>query len=417
MGAGPGGSYAIGMGRLAPGPMRKHAAVVPRGRAGPGGTTRHALIGRGLIALYRNAPIGIARISPEGRFLRANDALLRMLGYTERELRARTFDEVTHPDDITECRRLFYGIQSGAIDRFEMEKRFVRGSGAVVWAHVAVAAVRRRGRLMHTIGFATDITRRKRAEEKLRKLTAELEERVGQRTAELARSNEALEVYANAVSHDLNAPLHKISLSAELLRERAAGKLDPQEIESLSRICRSAARMSKLIADVLVLSRVGRERLPLERVDLNAAAADAVSDLEPGFAESGGVIEIGRLPIVRAHSSYMRQLLQNLISNALKFRRPDQAPRIDLRSAAAPDGGVEISVRDNGIGFEQRYAEQIFEAFRRLNAASAYEGSGIGLTTCRRIARLYGGDIRAIGVPGAGATFLVHLPPGAIAPE
>ena len=171
-----------------------------------------------------------------------------------------------------------------------------------------------------------------------------------------------------------------------------------------------------LIADVLTLSRVGRERLPLERVDLNAAAADAVSDLEPAFVESGGVIEIGRLPVVRAHASYMRQLLQNLISNALKFRRPDRAPRIELRSAVAAGGGVDISVRDNGIGFEQRFAEQIFEPFRRLNAVSAYEGSGIGLTTCRRIARLYGGGIRAIGVPGNGATFLVHLPPGTIEP-
>lgn len=374
-------------------------------------------MGRGFIALYRNAPIGMARVSPQGRFLRVNAALSRLLGYSERELRARSFDDVTHPDDVEQCRRLFDRIQRGEIDRFEMEKRFVRKDGAVVWSHVAVAAVRRGGRLVHTIGFASDITRRKHAEEKLQRLAAELERRVGQRTADLARSNEALEVYANAVSHDLNAPLHKIAMSAELLLERAADKLDPQEREHLARITRSAARMGRLIADVLRLSRVGREKLPIERVDLNAAAADAVSDLEPAFAESGGAIQIGPLPSVLAHSSHMRQLLQNLISNALKFRREKTAPRIELSAAAAPDGGVEISVRDNGIGFEQKFAEQIFEPFRRLNEASAYEGSGIGLTTCRRIARLYGGRIRAVGVPGSGATFVLHLPREAIAPR
>jgi len=378
---------------------------------------RRAHVAKGIITLYRNAPIGIARLSPEGRFLRANAALTRLLGYSEREMRLRDFDAVTHPEDVDHCRRLFFRLQRGEIDRFEMEKRFLRKDGAVVWAHVAVAAVRRGGRLLHTVGFATDISRRKRAEARLQRLTAELERRVGLRTADLARSNEALEVYANAVSHDLNAPLQKISMSAELLRERAEGKLDPQDLDHLSRICRSASRMAKLIADVLVLSRVGREKLPLESVDLNAAAADAVSDLETAFAESGGAIEIGRLPTVRAHASHMRQIMQNLISNALKFRRDDEIPRIEIASAPNPEGGVDITVRDNGIGFEQRFAEQIFEPFRRLNAASDYEGSGIGLTTCRRIARLYGGRIRAIGAPGRGATFILHLPAEALGPE
>jgi len=409
-------SYSIVMGRAVSGPMRRHSAVAARERGVPGVSARHAVIARGFMALYRNAPIGIARVSPQGRFLRGNKAMTRLLGYAERELRALNFDDVTHPDDVEHCRRLFLRVQRGEIDRFEMEKRFVRKDGAVVWAHVAVAAVRRGGRLLHTIGFAADISRRKRAEEKLQQLTAELERRVDLRTADLARSNEALEVYANAVSHDLNAPLHKISMSAELLRESAAGKLDARELDNLSRICRSAARMAKLIADVLVLSRVGREPLPLESVDLNAAAADAVSDLEAAFGDSGGAVEIERLPKVRAHASHMRQILQNLISNALKFRRPGEVPRIEIRSAPNPEGGVDVSVRDNGIGFEQRFAEQIFEPFRRLNSASAYEGSGIGLTTCRRIARLYGGRIRAFGVPGAGSTFVLHLPPEAVEP-
>jgi PAS domain S-box-containing protein len=402
------------MGRANAAPTRKHSTPA-RGRARPRGPALRPGLDRGFIALYRNAPIGIARLSPAGRFIRANDALLKLLRYTERELRARTFDEVTHAEDVSECRRLFGGLQRGEIDRFEMEKRFVRKDGEVIWARVAVAAVRRGGRLQHTIGFATDLTESKRSETKLQRIMAELEDRVQERTSELARSNEALEVYANVVSHDLNAPLHKISMCAELLQEHAASKLAADELDFLERIHKSAVGMSKLIGDVLTLSRVGQERLPVERVDLNAAAAEVLSDLEVALDRSGGTVEIGPLPAVLAHSSHIRQVLQNLVSNAIKFRAEGRPPKIIIRAEGAPDGGIEISVEDNGIGFEERYAEQIFEPFRRLHAARDYEGSGIGLATCRRIATVYGGRMKAASVPGRGSMFTLWLPRAAVA--
>jgi signal transduction histidine kinase len=182
---------------------------------------------------------------------------------------------------------------------------------------------------------------------------------------------------------------------------------------------RSAQRMQALINELLVLSRINRRGEPFVRVDLGQVVRDMLQDLDERIAQSGAEVRIDDLPTIDADPTQMRQLFQNLIANALKFRRSDQPPRVVVRGRmpkARQDGAAlgrrscEIEVVDNGIGFEQRYAEQIFQPFQRLHGRSEFEGTGMGLTICRKIAERHGGTIVARGVPGEGSTFLVTLP-------
>lgn len=266
------------------------------------------------------------------------------------------------------------------------------------------------------------VAARQQAIEDLKLLTAELEERVRQRTADLreeggklARSNADLEMFASAASHDLAAPLGRICAFADMLEAGSAGKLGAPELELLARIRGNAANMARLVSDLLTLSRVSREPLPVEEVELNSVLSGVVSDLENVLAQSGGSIEGGPLPTVRGHAALWRSVFQNLLTNAMKFRAPDRRPRALVRSQSTPDGGAIISVEDNGIGFDSKFAQEIFQPFRRLHSSGAYEGSGIGLATCERIARRYGGEISAQSEPGRGSTFYVKLPPSALA--
>ena len=501
-------------------------------------------LGSGFAALYECAPLAIATLTPQGRFLQSNGALQRYLGYNEKELAARTFNDVTYPADIPACVELFDKLRRREIDNFEMEKRYVRKDGEMVWAHVVVVAVRARGALHHTIGVAVDITPRKRAEEKVRRLTVDLEERVRERTAELgfdaalltaeqeaspdgilvmdgqnriighnlrfrelwglpigspgmsgiddfmrwalprlaapeeyldrvkyldehrednsryeidlldgrvletysgpiigsanayygrvwyfrdissrrqaenalrektaelSRSNVELEVYAHAASHDLVAPLNKISMYSELLMERSSLKLDDKERGFLERIQKTAVGMTKLLRDILAMSKVGHESDPVETVNWERVMNAVLSDLELPITRSGAVVVVGAMPGIRAQEILFRQLLSNLIGNAVKFHHQDRAPRVEV-GGRMTGSGIEVFVRDDGIGFSQEHAQEIFKPFVRLNPMRDYEGNGIGLATCQRIAMHLGGRLTAEGVPEKGAAFTLWLP-------
>ncbi len=207
-------------------------------------------------------------------------------------------------------------------------------------------------------------------------------------------------------------PLRKVAAFGDLLRKRAEGQLDAQGLEFLNRMQNAAVRMGRLIEDLLQFSRVFGDTRPFERVDLKKVADDVAGDLEIGIKKAGGTVEIGELPTIEAHPFQMRQLFQNLIANALKFRKTDVAPRVTVAARPAQPGFVEFEVRDNGIGFEERFAERIFQPFLRLHPRSEYEGTGLGLSICRRIAMRHGGWICAHGEPGAGSAFIVTLPVG-----
>jgi two-component system sensor kinase FixL len=248
-----------------------------------------------------------------------------------------------------------------------------------------------------------DVTMRKEAEEKLAAFSRQVQ-----------RSNRELEQFASIASHDLQEPLRKIQAFGDRLHMKFGAVLGEQGLDYLTRMRAAAARMQAFINNLLAYSRLTSQSRPFELVDLNQLVQEVLSDLEGRLHESGGRVDVGRLPTLEADPTQMRQLLQNLIANALKFHRPDVPPLVRVESALLHDGtarpGYQIVIQDNGIGFEEAYLSRIFEPFQRLHGPTEYEGTGMGLTICRRIVERHGGSITARGVPGQGATFVVRLP-------
>ena len=194
------------------------------------------------------------------------------------------------------------------------------------------------------------------------------------------------------------------------LKTHAGAALDETGRDYLTRMQKATARMQHLIDGLLQYSRVGTKGHPFEPVPLDEVVADVVSDLETRIEQSGGRVEVGPLPVIEADKLQMRQLFQNLIGNALKFRKPDQPPVVRVVCRPGTNGCAEITVADNGIGFEEQYRERIFQLFQRLHGRDEYEGTGIGLSVCQKIAERHGGQLTAQSVPGEGSAFIVTLP-------
>jgi signal transduction histidine kinase len=225
----------------------------------------------------------------------------------------------------------------------------------------------------------------------------------------LRRSNAELEQFAAVASHDLREPLRKIQSFGGLLTRRFAAELPEEGVGYVERMCAAAVRMEILIDGVLDLSRATRAETSFERLSLDSVVRAVLGDLQILLVETGALIELGELPEIEADPLQMRQLFQNLIANALKFARPDVVPEVSVSAALAP-GIVELTVSDNGIGFEEEHVERIFGPFQRLHGRAEYLGSGLGLALCRRIAERHGGSIVARATLGAGASFIVTLP-------
>ena len=240
---------------------------------------------------------------------------------------------------------------------------------------------------------------------------AELE----QRASELLRSNADLEHFASIASHDLQEPLRKVRTYTERLSETESEHLSERGVESLRRVNSAAERMQQLVEDLLRYSRVATQGRAFAPVDLDELTREVLEDLAGQVHRSGAEIDLGDLPAVTGDAPQLRQLLQNLLSNAMKFQRPGVPPRVTVRGPPPADE-VRLTVVDNGIGFESQYRERIFRIFERLNGRSEYPGTGIGLALCAKIAERHGGRVLADSVPGEGATFTVILPTGPLAP-
>jgi light-regulated signal transduction histidine kinase (bacteriophytochrome) len=228
----------------------------------------------------------------------------------------------------------------------------------------------------------------------------------------LQRSNLELEEFAQVAAHDLQEPLRKIQAFGSRLNAQLGDSLSPGAIDSLDRINKASLRMQVLISDLLAFSRLGAHRLRNESVDLDGVVREIVRDLDLRIAEAKAAIDIdGDLPVVRGDRVQMGQLFQNLLTNALKYRRSDESCRIGVSQIPSerPDY-CRIAVRDNGIGFDMKYADKIFGIFERLHSRHTYEGTGIGLALCRKIVQSHGGTITAESDSSSGSTFIVNLP-------
>ncbi len=498
---------------------------------------------------FEDAGIGMALLSPDGRYLQANRALREFVGYPEEELLGKTFRDITHPDDLDYASEINNTLLRGEARSTSVEKRYVKKDGTAVWAHLTVSLLRDSSdeplyyvslvqditerkkteealkesearyrslveqipaiiyveavdegetkwemlyvspqqevllgysteewmsdsrlweRLLHpddcervmtedertdrteepfrvdyrfiardgrTVwvrddaqlvhdeegkplfwqGVMYDITEQKRVEEEIQRLNDDLERRVAERTAQLeayagrlAASNRELQDFAYVASHDLQEPLRKVLAFGERLRTRSADVLDERGLDYLRRMEDAAGRMQKLVQDLLALSRITTRARPFEPVDLNAVVEEALSDLETRVEETGGTVDVGPLPTVEADRMQMRQLLQNLLGNALKFHKEGEPPAVKVYGG--PEGRVcRLVVEDKGIGFDERYLDGIFAPFERLHGRGAYEGTGMGLAICRKVVERHGGEITAKSSP-EGSTFVVTLP-------
>ena len=326
---------------------------------------------------------------------------------------------------IKKLTRMAEDIARGELDitADETQSQDEIGRLAVVFSEMSTALRGSYGRLEERVRERTqelsvtneqltiEIAERKRAEETLKSFAAKLEQ-----------SNRELEDFASVAAHDLQEPLRKIQTFGERLRAKLDGALTTESVDYLERMQNAAVRMRTLINDLLTFSRVTTEGSSFVRVDLSETTQDVVSDLEVGLEEDDARVTIDQMMTIDADPLQMRQLLQNLISNGVKFRRPEEPPVIRISGRllnghgdhSADDYGgpqlYEITVVDNGIGFEERYLERIFTIFQRLHGRGQYEGTGIGLAVCRKIAERHGGTITAKSTPDNGSKFIVQLP-------
>lgn len=302
------------------------------------------------------------------------------------------FFDCFHPDDREAIRQLSAGsLQNGA--PFYRECTITCDSGITkTLLFQANLARNEKGQAIKFYGIAKDITERKKAEQQLEA-----------RNNELQLKNKELEQFAYVTSHDLQEPLRTISSFVEQFQKLYTDKLDERGQKFLRYIVQASERMRTLIKDLLDYSRIGGKK-SIDRVDCNEIVNAVLDDLDSAIKESGAEIKTGKLPVVQGYTTELKQLFQNLIINAIKFRKKEAHPEIQIVSNRVGNG-YEFMIKDNGIGIPQEHNERIFIIFQRLHTRTEYEGSGIGLSHCKKIVELHGGRIWVKSDPGEGSTF------------
>jgi PAS domain S-box-containing protein len=343
---------------------------------------------------------GIYGLDGQGRTTFVNPATAKITGWKVDELVGKSESEVFH-------RRQNGDQQSDGRDY----QLFYRKDGSNFPAEYIRTPIKEKDKEVGAVVIFKDITERKRAEEALNR-----------KAAELARSNAELEQFAYVASHDLQEPLRKIQAFGDRLKTKCDAVNLQEGRDYLERMQSAAARMQTLINDLLTFSRVISASQPFVPVDLNAVTKGVLSDLEVRIEQNKAKLEVGDLQTIEGDPLQMRQLLQNLIGNALKFKKADVQPeiKINARILKSPFAGTpeedpyaeqcEVTIQDNGIGFDEKYLDKIFAMFQRLHGRNEYEGTGVGLAVCRRITDRHGGTITARSKPGEGATFIVTVP-------
>lgn len=346
--------------------------------------------------LLEFAPVAIA-VHADDRIIFINRTGVRLLGAaSEEEIIGRSVLDIMHPAGLNQARERQRRMMAGEQGIYPVEDVYLKLDGTPINVEVSVTPLSYQGKLAFQ-AIVADITERKRAE-------AELQETL----KELKRSNVELEQFAYVASHDLQEPLRAVAGMVQLLQKKYQGQLDEQADLYITYLVEAAARMQRLINDLLAYSRVGRRGQPFTPVNTAACLQLVLKNLAAVVQESRASITWDNLPTVAADSTQLSQLFQNLIGNALKFRG-DKEPQIHL-SAVKVANAWQFSVRDNGIGIEPQYFERIFQVFQRLHTREEYPGTGIGLALCQKIVERHGGVIWVESQVGQGSTFHFTLP-------
>lgn len=362
----------------------------------------------------------MADCSPVMLWMAGADALCNFfnkvwLDFTGRTLEQEMFNgwaEGVHFEDFQRCMHTYMECFV-AHKPFRMEYRLRRADGQYRWIlDTGVPRFEPWGGFAGYIGSCIDITEIREAHETMQRLNLELERRVTERTAALTKSNEELEQFSYAVSHDLQAPLRTINGFVGLLQKHHGAKLDPEAQEFMGYIVGGVQRMHALLTDLLAYSRVGGDAPAATSVEMEQALAAALQNLRNAIEEAGASIERTTLPAVPGDEVRITQLWQNLVGNAIKFRAPDTAPQIRI-VAEAQSHHWHFTVMDNGIGIPPDARARLFRLFQRLHVPEKYPGTGVGLALCKRIVESHGGRIWIESEPGHGSTFHFTWPKAA----
>jgi PAS domain S-box-containing protein len=359
-----------------------------------------------LDSVLKNIKDGVVAADENGQFLVFNPAAEKISGRMAEGAQPGQWtkqfgiflpDGATHfPETDNPLAKAIRGVETNDVEM--LLRNAVHPDGVLVAAS-GRPLVDEKGNNRGGVAIFRDITEQKR------------QENVKIYTKALEASNRDLQDFIFVASHDLQEPLRKIESFGNFLREEAGPALTPTTAGYLSRIQDAARRMSVLIDDLLQLTRITTKAKPFQTVNLSEIIKEVGSDLETKLKETGGKIETGELPKLEADPAQMRQLFQNLISNSLKYHKPGVSPLVKLEGETDLRAGrCRVRVRDNGIGFDQKYAAKIFNIFQRLHGKEEYEGTGIGLAICKKVVERHGGTITATSKLGEGALFEITLP-------
>jgi PAS domain S-box-containing protein len=348
--------------------------------------------------VFEQGPLGMHIAKPDYHFVVCNDAFRQLVGYSDAELIELTFMDITHPEDhdtdIEQVQKLIRGETAS----YKIEKRLVNKDGNVRWTDVTRSILRSAdGTPSYFLTMVEDITERKQAEMVLK-----------QTLLDLTRSNEDLEQFAYVASHDLQEPLRNVSSCVQLLEKEYRGKLSPDADQLIRYAIESVVRMKALIQDLLTYSRISTQGKTFQSTNCEETLHYAMENLSSSITQSKAIITHDPFPVISADATQLMQVFQNLISNAIKFQKQEQA-RIHV-SAFREDNGWVFSVKDNGMGLESQHLKRIFLIFQRLHKRSEYEGTGIGLAIARKIIERHRGRIWVESQPGIGTTFYFTIP-------
>ncbi len=348
----------------------------------------------------------VAITDNKGVITYVNHKFCQVSKYKPEELIGKTHQIINshyHPKEFFQD--MWQTITKGRVWEGEIRNRAKDGSH--YWVHTTIVPfLDANGTPTQYAAVRYEVTERKLAEEQLKIYAKQLEV-----------SNQELQDFASIAAHDLQEPLRKIQTFSDRLKVRAKEELKPESLDYLDRIQNSAHRMQILINDLLTYSRITTKAQPFGWIDLNQILKQVISDLEIRIEQSHCQVHFDSLPSIQADATQMHQLFQNLIGNALKFKKPDTPSVVTISSKVFKDSplgrpgpALQIQIQDNGIGFDEKYLDRIFTIFQRLHGRHEYEGTGIGLAVCRKIIDRHGGFLTATSSPGNGATFLLTLP-------
>lgn len=392
---------------------------------------------------FENVQAGIIHLTSDGQIVRVNPFMCEMLGYTECEFYNLSLQKMTHADDIFLSQIEMQQLQSQGKGAYSLAKRYLKKNGEPLWVLVTVALHPQQQGDPGVVVVVQDIDEFKHQQDEVADKSENLEEIIDQRTLELQQrvsevealnsamikladdlrqsncdlalqreqlgiANDELEAFAFSVSHDLRAPLRHITGFVSILNETAADQLDDSAQQYLERISTSATKMNQLIDDLLVFSRVGRKELFRASVNMNLLFEEVRSALELG-EESRVDWQIKDLPLVWGDVSTLRQVVANLLDNALKYSAKNPQPCIEI-DGYRTGNEIVFHVRDNGVGFDPVYADKLFSVFQRLHLAEDFPGTGVGLATAQRIIKRHGGWIKGETMLDQGACFSFALP-------